>query len=163
MASTVKAKTLRVTIQEELVLNGVNYGSKTKFNYTSINEIYRRVVSCAASSSTTIAVFKSAVTIEDSVLDIQDVKYIRVTNLDDTTDILLNFQLDTAEDDSAAADNTTIVLGEGESFIYGSPHDSIGVDSTSATIVTTLVDIESIVAKNLGSDIIDIEIFIASA
>ena len=32
MASTVKAKTLRVTVQEDIVLGGVNYGSKHKLN-----------------------------------------------------------------------------------------------------------------------------------
>ena len=35
MASTVKAKTLRVTIQEDIVLNGTNYGSKIKNNLAS--------------------------------------------------------------------------------------------------------------------------------
>ncbi len=61
MASTIKSKTLRVTIQEDIVLDGVNYGSKKKLNIPSINEIFKRIVTCPANSETTLAHFHSSV------------------------------------------------------------------------------------------------------
>ena len=57
MATTVKAKTLRVTIQEDIVLNGVNYGSKTKINIPEITEVCKRVVSVATGSMTALLGF----------------------------------------------------------------------------------------------------------
>ena len=161
MASTVKAKTLRVTIQEDIVLNGTNYGSKTKVNIASVNEIYRRTVTCVDDTDCTIAVFKSATNTADGAIDIEDVRYIRVTNLDDTNPVNLSLQIDTAENDSAAADSATILLEAGKSFIMGSPSDGIAVDSTGATIVTALVNLESLLIDPL-SETGDVEVFIAS-
>ena len=163
MASTVKAKTLRVTIQEDIVLGGVNYGSKHKLNIASINEIYRRIVTCPANSETTLAHFHSSVADGTlAPLDIDDVKYIRVTNLDDTTSVTLSLQSDVGEDDSAADESASLLIEAGRSFIMGSPNDGIGISDANANLVTDLVDLESLVIFT-GSDAIDVEVFIASA
>ena len=162
MASTVKAKTLRVTIQEDIVLGGVNYGSKHKLNIASINEIYRRIITCPANSETTLAHFHSSVADGTlAPLDIDDVKYIRITNLDDTTSVTLSLQSDVGEDDSAADESASLLIEAGRSFIMGTPNDGIGISDANANLVTDLVDLESLVIFT-GSDAIDVEIFIAS-
>jgi len=165
MASTVKAKTLRVTIQEDIVLNGTNYGSKTKVNFASINEVYKRIVTCPANVDTTI--FKTAVTadVSDAGLDLQDVKYIRVTNLDDSNSVNLNLQIDVTEIDSGAstADETvTILLAAGESFLMGAAHDAVAAYTTDASVQTNLHDLESILVDP-SANAVDMEIFVASA
>lgn len=163
MASTVKSKTLRVTIQEDIVLGGVNYGSKKKLNIPSINEIFKRIVTCPANSETTLAHFHSSVADGTlAPLDIDDVKYIRITNLDDTTSVTLSLQSDVGEDDSAADESASILIEAGRSFIMGTPNDGIGISDANANLVTDLVDLESLVIFTGGSAI-DVEIFIASS
>ena len=115
MASTVKSKTLRVTITEDLVLNGVDYGSKTKVDFTGINEIYKNIYSVQTSSVTKVMVFPAAITTQQGT-DLQDVKYVRITNLSTTHGCKIVFQIETLVDDAFE-----IRLSPGESYILGNP------------------------------------------
>lgn len=160
MASTVKAKTLRVTIQEDIVLNGTNYGSKTKVNFASINEIYKRIVTCVDDTDCTIATFKTATSTSDGAIDLEDVRYIRVTNLDDANPMNLSLQVAGGEDGIGNM-STTILVSAGESFIMGTIHAGIALDDDAASIVTTLTDLESLLVDPLSENI-DVEVFIAS-
>ncbi len=162
MASTVTAATLTVTVAESITLNGQDLGSVNTKSIASINEIYKRIVTCPANSETTLAHFHSSVADGTlAPLDIDDVKYIRVTNLDDTTSITLSLQSDVGEDDSAADESASLLIEAGRSFIMGSPNDGIGISDANANLVTDLVDLESLVVFT-GSAAIDVEIFVAS-
>ena len=44
MASTITASTLKVTIREDIKLNGVEQGSTNTLDIASISEIYKRIV-----------------------------------------------------------------------------------------------------------------------
>ena len=164
MASTISSATLTVTLTESVTLNGSNQGSTNTVTISSINEIYKRIVTCLANVDTTVAHFNTQVDVEDSGIDTQDTKYIRVTNLDDTNSVNLNLQVDTTESGSGDADpneTATILLSAGESFIMGTPHDSIAVYDTDASVQTTLHDLESILIDP-GSNAVDVEVFVAS-
>mgnify|MGYP003120872562 FL=1 len=162
MASTITAATLTVTVAESITLNGQDLGSVNTKSIASINEIYKRIVTCPANSETTLAHFHSSVADGTlAPLDIDDVKYIRVTNLDDTTSITLSLQSDVGEDDSAADESASLLIEAGRSFIMGSPNDGIGISDANANLVTDLVDLESLVVFT-GSAAIDVEIFVAS-
>ena len=164
MASTISSATLTVTLTESVTLNGSNQGSTNTVTISSINEIYKRIVTCLANVDTTVAHFNTQVDVEDSGIDTQDTKYIRVTNLDDTNSVNLNLQVDTTESGSGDADpneTATILLAAGESFIMGTPHDSIAVYDTDASVQTTLLDLESILIDP-GSNAVDVEVFVAS-
>ena len=154
--------TLKVKIQEDIILDNQDYGSKRVLEIGSINEIFKRIVTVPANNDTTIAVFHSASSASDSSLDIEDVKYIRVTNLDASNSVNLSLQIDNEEDDSAADESATILLEAGKSFIMGSPHDSIAVRHDAATIITALHDLESLLVDS-GSNAVNIEVIIASA
>jgi len=156
------AGTLKVKIQEDIILDNQDYGSKRVFEIASINEIYRRIVTCVDDTDCTIAIFKSATNTADGAIDIEDVKYIRVTNLDSSNPVNLSLQSDTGEDDSAADESCTILLEAGKSFIMGSPSDGIGIFDTNATIVTVLNNLESLLIDPL-SESVTVEVFIASA
>ena len=160
MASTVKAKTLRVTVQEDIVLNGTNYGSKTKVSFASIKEVYKRVVRCVDDTDCTIATFQTATSTSDGAIDLENVKYIRVTKLDDTNPMNLSLQVAGGESGTANM-STTILISAGESFIMGTIHDGIALSDANATIVTALTDLESLLVDPLSEDI-DVEIFVAS-
>jgi hypothetical protein len=61
MATTITPSTLTVKITESISLNGRNQGSSNTLSIDSINEVYKRIVSCPANSETTIAHFHSSV------------------------------------------------------------------------------------------------------
>jgi len=153
--------TLDVTIKESVTLNGKDRGSENVLSITSVNEVLHRIVTCPANQDTTVAVLKSATNVADGALDLGDVKYIRVTNLDSTNSINLSLQVETGEDDSAADSSATILVAAGRSYIMGTPEDGIAVSDDNATIVTTLNDLESILVDP-GANAISVEVFIAS-
>ena len=167
MASTISAGILRVKIIEEIKLNGKDQGGIITFNIASINEIYKRIVSCPANAETTVALFSSASgaaggsTVFDSALDVNDVRYIRLTNLDNANSLTLSLQIDVGEDDTAADESASILLAAGQNFVMGSAEGSLGVLDANTNLVTDLQDLESLVVQP-GGNAIDIEIFVAS-
>ena len=150
MASTVTAATLTVTITESVSLNGSDQGATNSLTVSSVNEVYKRIVTCVDDTDCTIAVFKSATNTADGALDVEDVRYIRVTNLDDTNPINLSLQVDAGEDDSGADASCTILIEAGKSFIMGTPSDGIAVDDDAASIVTALNNLESLLVDPLS-------------
>ena len=152
---------LVVNISEEVTLNGKVRGSENSLEISSVTQVLHRIVTCPANQDTTVANFHAATNTSDNALDVEDAKYIRVTNLDASNSINLSLQIDSAEDDSAAAESATILVAGGRSFIMGTPSDGIAVSDANATIVTTLHNLESILVDP-GSNAISVEVFIAS-
>ena len=97
----------------------------------------------------------------DGALDVQDVKYVRLTNLDNSNSLTLSLQVEAGEDDSGADDSASLLVEAGKSIMLGTPHDSINVKDDAATLVTDLVDLDSLVVQP-GANAIDVEVFIAS-
>tara|TARA_R100001015_G_C4507353_1_gene80076 strand:- start:12 stop:482 length:471 start_codon:yes stop_codon:yes gene_type:complete len=150
---------LTVTITEAVTLNGGSRGSTNTLTVTGVDDVYHRIVTCPASADTTLAVFKSTEAIADGGIDIENTRYIRVTNLDNTNPVNLSLQVATSADAAAAA-SATILLEAGKSFLMGTPHDGIHVDDDAATIITSLKDLESILVDP-GSNAVQMECFIA--
>lgn len=155
--------TLTSTITETVTLNGKERGSEISLDIASVTQVMHRIVTCPTGQDTTVATFASVA--DDSAvsgsLDVEDVKYIRVTNLDTTNPVNLSLQIDADEDDSAADESATILLAAGRSFVMGVPSDGIAVSDANATIVTTLHNLESILIDPL-SNAVAVEVFIAS-
>ena len=159
---------LKVTIREELTLNDYDQGARNSIVISDIDEVFRRIVTCPASNETTIARFRSSVgnasgtATFDSALDVQDVKYVRVTNLDSSNSLTLSLQVEVGEDDSGADTSASVLVEAGKSFIMGSPHDGISLSDTNANLVTDLVDLDSLVVQP-GSNSVNVEVYVASA
>ena len=156
--------TLTVTITESLPdYNGAD-NDLTLTNslaITGVDDIYHRIITVPSGGDTTLANFHAAVSTSVSSLDTENVKYIRVTNLDGSNPVNLSLQVDVGEDDSAADGSTTILLEAGKSFIMGSPSDGITLDDDAATLRDTLNNLESIIADSLSAAV-KVEVFIAS-
>lgn len=152
--------TLTTTITEALTLNGKDRGSTNTLTITGINDVYHRIVTCPASADTTIATFRTAVTGVRSFVDLENAKYIRVTNLDGTNSVNLSLQVSVDEDGTADA-SATILIEAGKSFIMGTPHDGIVVDDDAAAIVTALGDLESLLVDP-SANTVQVEIFVAT-
>ena len=153
--------TLTSTITESISLNGADRGSTNTLTVGSVTQVFHRIVTCKTGVDTTVAVFKESVDDADGALDKEDVKYIRVTNLDTTNPVNLSLQVDAGEDDSAADESATILLAAGRSFIMGAPSDGVAVSDANATLIDSLTDLESILIDPL-SNAVTVEVFIAS-
>ena len=162
---------LKVTIREELTLNDYDQGARNSIVISDIDEVFRRIVTCPANNETTVARFRSSVgnvsgtATFDSALDVQDVKYVRVTNLDSSNSLKLSLQIEVGEDDTGADTSATVLVEAGKSFMLGSPHDGIGAvasGSYNANLVTDLVDLDSLVVQP-GDNAVNVEVYIASA
>lgn len=153
---------LTTTITEAVTINGSLRGSTNTLTITGIEHVMERVVTVPSGSDTTVLVNKNTVAGSDSAVDIQDTKYIRITNLDTTNTVNLSLQVDSGNDDSAADESATISLQAGHSFVMGTPHDAVAVSDANATIVTALHDLESILVDSATEDV-KVEIFVAGA
>jgi hypothetical protein len=97
-------------------------------------------------------------------MDVQNVKYIRVTNLDGSNSVNVNLQIDVTESGSgasAANETATILLAAGESLVMGTPHDSIAAYDADASVQTTLHDLESILIDPSANEV-KLEVIAAS-
>jgi hypothetical protein len=155
MATTVTPSTLSVTVQEDIELNGVEQGSKNVLTIPSITEIAKRIIAVPTSEIEILAF--QATNPGSGTFDEADVKYIRVTNLDDTNHITLTFK---NEND----DEFAIKLDKGRSFLYtgddsGGMVDTMdGIDGTGLTV--SLGDLVNITALANTAEV-DLELFVA--
>jgi len=153
---------LTVTLTESVTLNGSVRGSTNQLTITGIEHVLERIVTAPSGGDTTVLLAKSFVAASDSALDIEDTKYIRITNLDSTNSVNLSLQIDSAENDSAADESATILLEAGKTFMLGTPHECVNVNDSSASIQTSLKDLESILVDS-GSNAVKLEVFAAGA
>ena len=146
MATTVTNSTFKVTIVEELLLNGEQQGTTTRLlipaTGTSIDEYSRRIVTCAE-AGTSLAVFG---TTGAGTYPVADVKYIRITNLDGTNYITI--ELATADADCF------IKVPAGHTFLLGGAQGMADDDAT-------LRDLTRINVTANG-DPVDVELIVVS-
>jgi hypothetical protein len=118
---------LTTTVTESVVLNGALRGNTNTVTTTGIVDVFERIVTCTHSQDTIIAVFDTTPYSSPGAIDRDNAKYIRVTNLDDTTEIELAVGVATSyivrlragashilfngDDIIKGAGNTTIVFG----------------------------------------------------
>ena len=145
--------TMTVNITESLTLNGVNQGGNTSLSVTGINDVYKRTVACTASQTTTIAVFNSDVHGAAGAVDIENSKYIRITNLDSTNAVELAI---------VGATLYQVTLAAGQSHILGSADGLMLAEADASPSFGTMADLASI-QVNPGGNAVSVEIFIASA
>jgi len=152
MATTITASTLSVTLTENLSLGGNNFGGTKELTISSITEAFKRVVKCMNSQTTTIATFNGNAFASANAIDLEDAKYIRVTNLDDTNAVELAVV--------GAATLYQVRLSAGESHILGAPDDLMLAEADTSPSFGTMADIASIQVNPAGNDV-DVEIFVA--
>ena len=154
--------TLTSTINETFTLNGEDRSLTNTLSITSVTEVFHRLVKCPANQDTTVALFRAAVNTADSALDLENAKYIRITNLDSTNEVVLSLQI-SASENGVADGSTSILLQAGRSYIMGAPHDGIAADDDAATVITdtNLTDLESVIIDP-KTNTVTVEVFVAS-
>ena len=144
---------LKVKIQEENVLDNQDYGSKRTLEIAGINEIYKRIVTVPASGDTTIATFAAAVSTSTGAFDVNDVRYIRLTNLDSSNPV--NVAL------IGASDNAQFVVEAGKSLMFGTPDDFMLGETDTSPAFSSFEDLSKIIVDSSTNDV-NVELFVAS-
>ena len=153
MTSTIDAATMTVTVQESILLNGYEQGSKNVIEIGSINEVFKRILTVTTTEAEILA-FGTA--IAAGTFDESKVMYIRMTNLDDTNHITLTFK---DEDNTEFA----VKLDKGQSFIYNGDLSGGVVDTMHAGGSALTVSLNDLVNITADADTAscDMEIFVA--
>ena len=154
MASTITAATMTVTITESINLNGMNQGATNTLSLASIAEVSKRIVNVPASEVEIVAMSTAvaAGTFVEST-----VKYIRITNLDDTNHVVLTFK-------SEGNHDFAVKLDKGQSFIYNGDVSGGVVDTMDASGSALSLALEDLVNITALADTAacDLEVFVAS-
>ena len=151
--------TLKVKIQEDIILDNQDYGSKRVLEVSSINEIVKRVVNIGTDEIGLLG-FGTDYNTELSKtylagqFDEDNVRYIRITNLDISNAVELAVV--------GAATLYQVNLSAGQSHILVSADGLMLSEADTSPSFGTMADLGSI-QVNPGGNAVDVELFIASA
>ena len=157
MASTVTPATLTVSLTESINLNGQEMGATNTFTVANVNEVSKRIISIPHTSEVEIIKIDTSVGAGQFIEG--NVRYIRITNQDDTNHVSLTFK---NEDN----DEFVVLLDRSKSFIYNSNMDggvvnTFDANSAGAASMDNLGDLVNITAR-ADTATVDLEIFVAS-
>ncbi len=154
MPTTVTASTLKVTVKEEITLNGKKHEYKQEQSIANVNMIAQRIVRVPTSLKTILS-FGSAIAAGTYVAG--DVKYVRITNLDDTNFVTIGLL-----DSDNAYDRAYFKIEKGETIVFHNSKIEAHADNSA---FAAFVDFDTINAQaDTGAGAaVDIEIFVASS
>ena len=142
---------LTTTVTESVTLNGAVRGSTNTITTTGIVDVFERILTCAHSNTTTIAVFGSTPHASAGALDVENCKYLRITNLSGDQDIKL----------ALVTTNTNYqvtVRAGGSHILFQAENAAIGETDTSPAF-GTLEDVTSVQVRPGATTDVQVEIF----
>ena len=134
---------LTTTVTESVVLNGALRGNTNSVTTTGINNVFERIVTCIHSQTTTVAVFDTAPYTSAGAIDVENVRYIRVTNLDADGVLVLGVVTTNTNYQVRLTPGTSHIIPRGEAEIIGE------ADTTPA--FSTLENITSLQVRPEGA------------
>jgi hypothetical protein len=154
MATTITAATLTVTITEAVTLNGQDKGATNTLTVSSVTEVSQRIVEIPTSEITVLSF--QATNPGAGTFDEADVRYIRLTNKDDTNHIQLIF----ASENSAECAHK---LDAGHSFIIAADNSGgvVDIHDASASALTVSFDDLTSITALANTAACDLEYFVA--
>lgn len=142
---------LVTTITEAVTLNGAVRGTTNTVTTTGIVDVFERILTCAHSNTTTIAVFGSTPHSSAGALDVENCKYLRVTNLSADQDIKLAFITTNTNYQVTVRAGASHILFQGEEVAIG--------ETDTSPAFGTLEDITSVQVRPAASTDVQVEIF----
>ena len=136
------AADLTTTVTESVVLNGALRGNTNTVTTTGINNVFERIVTCIHSQTTTVAVFDTAPYTSAGAIDVQNARYIRITNLD--ADAWIEVAVVTT------ASNYTVLLTPGNSHILAQGEAVALAEEDTSPSFGTLENITSLQVRPEG-------------
>lgn len=144
--------TLTTTLSESVTLNGAVRGTTNTVTTTGITNVYERIVTCTTGQTTFLAAFDTNSYGSAVQIDKEDVRYIRVTNLDQTNSLELAVV--------GAATLYQVTLAAGQSHILGAAEDVMLAEADTSPSFGTMADLTSLQVSPAAT--LDVEIFVAS-
>jgi hypothetical protein len=154
MATTVDAATLVITVTEAITLNDVALGSKVVKRIESVTEVSKRIVEVGTSEITILAF--QATDPGAGTFDEADVRYIRITNLDDTNHVTLTFKSENNNECAHKLDagNTIMIFGDNSGGV-------VDIHDASASALTVSFDDLVDITALANTAACDLEMFVA--
>jgi len=143
---------LTTTVTESVTLNGATRGTTNVLTTTGIVDVFERILTCSHSNTTTIATFASTPHASAGALDVENCKYIRVTNL--STDQDMKLALITTN-----TNYQVTVRSGGSHILFQAEEGAIGETDTSPAF-GTLEDITSVQVRPAATTDVQVEIFV---
>ena len=134
---------LVTTITDAVTLNSSVRGSTNSITTTGINDVFERIVTCAHSQTTTVAVFAASPHTSAGAIDVDRSKYVRVTNLDADAEIELAIV-------TTASNYQVTIRAGGSHVLFQGAAIALAEEDTSPSF-GTMEDIASLQVKPVGA------------
>ena len=144
---------LTTTITEAITINGSQRGSSNTITTAGIVDTFERVLTCAHSNTTTICTFAATPHTSAGALDVENCKYIRVTNLSEDQDMKLAFVTTNT--------NYQVTVRAGGSHMLFQAEEGAIAEADTTPNFPTLEDITSVQVRPSATTDIQVEIFVA--
>ena len=144
---------LVTTITENVTLNGAIRGSSNSITTTGIVDVFERILTCAHSNTTTVAVFNSTPHGAAGALDVENCKYFRITNLSIDEDIELAIV-------NTNTNYQVTVRALGSHILFQAEDAAIGETDTSPAF-GTLEDVVTVQVRPKATTDVQVEVFAA--
>ena len=146
------APDLTTTISESVTLNGATRGTTNTMVTTSVVDVFERILTCTHSQTTTVAVFGSTPHASAGALDVENCKYLRITNLSTDQDMKVAF--------ITTNTNYQVTVRTGASHVlFQAEEGAIGETDTSPAF-GTLEDITSVQVRPAATTDVQVEVFV---
>jgi len=143
---------LVTTITETVTLNGSLRGSSNTLTTANIVDVFERILTCTHSQTTTVAVFGSTPHSADGALDVENCKYLRVTNLSDDQDMKLALV--------TANTNYQVTVRAGGSHILFQAEEALIGEEDASPAFPTLEDIVTVEVRPSATTDVQVEVFV---
>jgi hypothetical protein len=143
---------LNVVISESVTLNGSVRGTTNTITTSGIVDVFERIVGCAHSQETTVALFAATPHTSPGAIDVENVAYCRVTNLS-TTDALYLAVVGTA------TLYTVKIRPEGSHVLFNGEEVMVAEADTTPGF-TSYEDITKLTVKPASSTDVQVEVFV---
>jgi len=142
---------LVTTITETVTLNGSLRGSSNTLTTANIVDVFERILTCTHSQTTTVAVFGSTPHSADGALDVENCKYLRVTNL--STDQDMKLALVTANT------NYQVTVRAGGSHVLFQAEEALIGEEDASPAFPTLEDLVTVEIRPSATTDVQVEVF----
>ncbi len=143
---------LVTTITETVTLNNSLRGSSNTITTSGIVDVFERILTCTHSQTTTVAVFNSTPYGADGALDVENCKYLRVTNLSTTEDMKVAFV--------TAATNYQVTVRAGGSHILFQAEEALIGEEDASPAFPTLEDLVTVEVRPSATTDVQVEVFV---
>ena len=150
MASTISSGTLTVKLTESVSLNGSDMGATNTLTVAAINEVSQRIVTIDAANGRTL--FEFGTVIGRGKFISANVKYIRITNKDDTNPVSINIE--------SSSSNCWVTVTAGSSWWMAATTGAMEADDDTTVVAPVFQDITKISGHG-GANPIDVDCYVA--